>query len=1418
MAVSRYCPHGNLRSACPKCRADAVADAEARAAANRARGESGRMGRLEGAEIPYPWQRAALDSWRDGGRSGLVALSLGLPVGDLPYAVVAEVVNANDSANVLVACALGEADEVRATLAQRFRLQPTSLIDHHFLEPRQDGTLVVADLGELETVDLASWGRFASNGLLVLLDADGVGDALGEHLLGTPFRHRFSLSRQPSAIDLLATRPWSRAFGPVVYRSTEEEARDLGILPRIQYKLHVEMLKPEAPRGANLPPGRRGGPGGPGRMGARPWVPQGPEGPWEPTDIPTRMPAVEAGPFFRSRARDVAMRRAKEQADLLVIHEGVPVPGAAATLRLKELPDRHDPAPSGWLLASPAADGKAILRLATVAYKTLGRPGAVEDAVVLPVPVDLAAVPPWTDKWRMTATQVDRVVAGLLLAEKPGEAMSPEDLESLVGVALALRGIPADELYKLTPVVSEAAHAAHAGTPIPPERVRQAARAVGGLAASLLVAAESGPLHLLRLAHPRFTPVQPDLPHPSLYDARRHAWRGRAFAALANAAKSTDLVTAWGRYPELRFVFPSSALLEAATAYCARHKLKGPLDEAKLTKIPDKTRIAAGDRQAAADVLRQWNEALGLAEQHEREFLADMHARQPERERRREGMALPGLVVAERTADALTLESRDGRMPATNIAPGSEVALVEQGEREELARGLVSKISTRRITIEFPRGPDAGLNMMPPRGHLPRFVTVNLTFDAKVFEAYHSATQGAVRALAATQPSDEGPDGLLRAAMLGETDPPESVAQRLSGEELTDSQRTAINQVLSGGRVRLIHGPPGTGKTHTLVHLAMALAKAGHSVLCTADSNAAVDNLVVGLRRSGFLVVRIGHAVNLRDEAAEPARIDPMDAPLFVRWAAEQGIIVATTNYGAYRYIDPKGGLTPYIFDYVVHDEAGQATAPSSLAAVLRGRRLVLAGDPKQLPPTVVSMDAKEAGLDVTLFERIEELTGRERTRMLETQFRMREPIVAFSNQRYYEGRIRTSPDAAAQDGLPDMPACAFQHVTGRENERQRNGSISNDYEVEAVATLVERFRPTVRERGWTLAVLTPYQAQREAIRRRLPDVEVSTVDGAQGREWDVVLYSTVRSNPQHRLGFVEDERRLNVAVTRARRNFVLVGDERTLRDHPAFQDLLTATEKVRFHYPDPQRRSDEPERWERRGRDRGRGGRDRDRRGPPQERPPMRQERPAPPPPQPPRAPPPAQAAAEQGEGGRRGRRRRRGRGAIGVPQGEDIEIRPPPEVDPFQAPRRERERFVVPAPGGSPVAVPEAPAAPAPPPPSPEAPVSQAPSRPRTARVRKAAPQAAPEAVPAPAPEPAPKPKGKPKPATKAKPDAKPKAAPKAKAGPKAKAAKGKAAKSAAVAAAAAEGKCQAVTKAGTPCRNAAQPGSSLCARHAA
>ncbi len=1132
MALNRFCPHGNLRAACPECRNASLVAADARVAENRARGEIHRQSMREEPSLHYPWQRDAFAAWLDGGRAGLVALSPGLPMGDLPYAVVHHMLSMGGDGNALLVTSPEERDSVIATLGERFGLEAQTLLDHHFMEPRDDGIILVADVQELSTVDLSTWGRFATNGALILLDADSVVPALGHVLKEAPFSQRLCISRQPSAIDLLSSQAWSAAYGPLLYRYTEAQARDLGVLPRIKYRLRVAMLKPEP------------------RDGGR-------EGPWEDTDIPLHLPAMEAGVFARGRARDAAIQGCKETDGLVVIHQGVPIPGAAATITLDQLPSEYKDPPSGWFLADPVADSKAVMKVATTAWKTLGEAGLIEDAVVLPVAADLCRIPPWQDRWRQTAVQLDRVATGLLLSQDPDAAMDADDLEVLVGAALALRGIPAEELYNLTPVVAEAARLAHDGGNVEAAQVTKAGRSQGGLAAALLVAAEGGPASLLRLAHPRITPIVPDLPNPVLMDARRHAWRGRAFAALANAAARGDVATMWGRYPELRFIFPSSHLLEVATNYCKRHRLKGPLDDHEVQSVMDVTKVKTTGRAKAQGVLQEWADALGVAEEHERAYLADMHRRQPERERRREGMALPGLHVLNKNPSNLSLENRRGRMPATNIAPGSEVAIVEAGKRDELGRGIVTRLSGRHITIDFP----AGL----PR-HLPNQITVNLVFDATVFEAYHSAILGAVRAAKTREGSDDGPDGLLRACLLGETKPPRAARQRFAIPALTESQNEAVEAVLSGGRATLVHGPPGTGKTHTLTHLAVALTKAGHSVLVTADSNAAVDNMVVGLRRAGAPVVRVGHAPNIRDPQALNARIDPNDAPRFVRWAAEQGVVVATTNYGAYRYIDQRGSSNPFIFDYVIHDEAGQSTAPSSLAAVMRGRRLVLAGDPLQLPPTVVSMDAKDAGLDVTLFERIEDLTGSDRTRMLRTQFRMRDEIAAFSNARYYEGRIETWQDAAEQETL-DLPVMAFRHVTGRENPRQKNGSISNDYEVNCIEAILNEVRDDIRSKGWTVAVLTPYQAQREAIRRRIPDVEVSTVDGAQGREWDVVLYSSVRSNPRHRLGFLSDERRLNVAVTRARRNFVLVGDERTLRDHPGMKQLLGLATKIHISY-----------------------------------------------------------------------------------------------------------------------------------------------------------------------------------------------------------------------------------------------------------
>ena len=140
VGLSRFCTHGNLRLTCPQCKSETVQEAAERAAANRARGESGTIGRVEGTALHYPWQREGFEAWRDGGRNGLVALSLGVPAGDLTYEVLADVVNGAQSQNVLFACAPTDVEDVRRVLSERFGLRPTSIADHHFLEPKDEGS------------------------------------------------------------------------------------------------------------------------------------------------------------------------------------------------------------------------------------------------------------------------------------------------------------------------------------------------------------------------------------------------------------------------------------------------------------------------------------------------------------------------------------------------------------------------------------------------------------------------------------------------------------------------------------------------------------------------------------------------------------------------------------------------------------------------------------------------------------------------------------------------------------------------------------------------------------------------------------------------------------------------------------------------------------------------------------------------------------------------------------------------------------------------------------------------------------------------------------------------------------------------------------------------------------------------------
>lgn len=262
-------------------------------------------------------------------------------------------------------------------------------------------------------------------------------------------------------------------------------------------------------------------------------------------------------------------------------------------------------------------------------------------------------------------------------------------------------------------------------------------------------------------------------------------------------------------------------------------------------------------------------------------------------------------------------------------------------------------------------------------------------------------------------------------------------------------------------------------------------------------------------------------------------------------------------------------------FDVAVIDEASQATIPSVLIPIAKAKRFVLAGDHKQLPPTILSEEAKE--LSETLFEKLIQLYP-EKAKMLEIQYRMNEKLMEFPSREFYEGKIKadesvkniTLADLKVREpffGEPwdsilkrEEPLVFVDTAERRDKwERQRKGSTSRENPLEAllVKEIVERLLRMGVKEEW-IGIITPYDDQVDLIQSLVgEEVEVHTVDGYQGREKEVIVLSFVRSNKEGELGFLTDLRRLNVALTRAKRKLIAIGDSETLSNHQTYKRFL---------------------------------------------------------------------------------------------------------------------------------------------------------------------------------------------------------------------------------------------------------------------
>lgn len=608
---------------------------------------------------------------------------------------------------------------------------------------------------------------------------------------------------------------------------------------------------------------------------------------------------------------------------------------------------------------------------------------------------------------------------------------------------------------------------------------------------------------------------------------------------------------------------------------------------------------------------------LDLEKQAERERLALDKAQLPLAELAARGLVLLDVEAQEfsvglggRHLVTFMLE-RKGPLPA-RFSPGDLVSVApRKAEVDDPPHGTVSRATKTLVEVAFDRPPPEWL----AEGRL----RVDLVANDVTWER-------AKGALVTWKGFDQGQKRDRREVVLGNQPPRFDKPPAFSPTRpLNPEQHDAVALALSARDVALVHGPPGTGKSTVLAEVAVQWARLGKRLVCTAASNAAVDHLLELCLDAGLSAVRVGHPArvlprlqehtldlqveahvdrklarelfedafdllgyarkqrsrgrsrerfaNAREAQAEARKL--MDeARVLERRAVAQVLGRAQVVCATLAMLDGSV-LRGEAFDVALVDEATQAVEPLALMAFLKAPTVVLAGDPQQLAPTVISLEAQAQGLATSLFVRLLEDYGEDVKRLLKEQYRMHEAIMAFPSARMYGGQLRAHPSVATRTlaevlspgATVDAPPVLFLDTAGKgfdESKAPGTESLRNEGEADLVVARARELLAQGLSPG-ELAVITPYRAQASFIREKLadvPEVEVDTVDAFQGREKDAVLVSLVRSNVEQSVGFLEDLRRMNVAITRPRRQLFVVGDSATLSGHPfyaAFQEAVQA-------------------------------------------------------------------------------------------------------------------------------------------------------------------------------------------------------------------------------------------------------------------
>jgi len=529
----------------------------------------------------------------------------------------------------------------------------------------------------------------------------------------------------------------------------------------------------------------------------------------------------------------------------------------------------------------------------------------------------------------------------------------------------------------------------------------------------------------------------------------------------------------------------------------------------------------------------------------------------------------------------------------SNFRDGISIELFIEGE--EPIRGMLLSLVGKKgeVRLYAPSFPDwleesgVGVKLSPDHrtNEVLRDSVSKLQDNEKLYEVFRNFHK------------DEVWDNLLSHSNDVEVD--------FQNEELNTSQKNAVRAIIDNIDLTIIHGPPGTGKTTTLIEAVQQLVKLGEKIIISAPTNTAVDNVAKGLIEQNVKVLRVGNLTKVDDRifpfTAEGAlqnskqlkeikklkiraeELRKMANQYKRNFGKEERVqrdllykevklirkqIKEERNHFEYQLYKEANvvlgtpiGLNDFIskehkFHTLIIDEAGQCLEPQAWVLFAHADKFVLAGDHLQLPPLVFSQEAIDLGYDKSILE-----LGFQKTKniyFLDTQYRMRSTIATFSSDYFYKGELKTGDNLKGNSNnilFYDTAGAGYEEAQGEGGK-----SLLNEGEIDFTIKLIEHHKVNLED----LAFISPYSSQVEKAKNSLPNgIKVSTIDSFQGQEKHTVIISLVRSNNEGVIGFLKDYRRMNVAMTRAKEQLIIIGDSSTIGSDPFYEKLLNYIESI---------------------------------------------------------------------------------------------------------------------------------------------------------------------------------------------------------------------------------------------------------------